>query len=96
MYNVFHAVIALIVLLIKTQNMWIVSISLRLVKDTENLIKPVVYLPVQQWNLDYYTIMDKTLDEWIRHSLSNHITVIIVRLVVNIYDRLFNIADTMP
>ena len=40
--------------------------------------------------------MDKAFNERVRHTLRNHITVIVVRFVVHIDNRYIYIANTMP
>ena len=95
MDDILHIVVTFIRLFVKSKDMRVILVSLGLVEDTQNLVQPIVYLPVKQRYLNYYAIVNKTLDEWIGHTLGNHIAIIVVGLMINIDHWLLNIANTV-
>ena len=66
-----------------------------LVKDAQHLVKPVVNLSVQAGYLYDNAVMVKTIDKLIWNTTRDELVVVIVRLVTDIDDGVFYLANGM-
>ena len=91
--DVFHIVVTGIGVLVEAENMRVVGIGLGLIENAEDPLQPVVYLSMEQGNLDYDAVVYKALDERVGYALRNHIAVVVVGVVVDINNGLLNVAN---
>ena len=93
--NILHIIVALKLLIINLNYLFVVR-NIRLVKQAKNFLQTIVYPTMQQRNLYNDAIMLQALNKRIRNTLLYFFTVIVVSMMVDIYNRLLNLTDTMP
>ena len=93
--NVLHIIITLKLLIINLNYLFVVR-NIRLVKQAKNLLQAIVNSTMQQRNLHNDAIMLQTLYKRIRNTLLYFFAIIIISMMVDIYNRLLYLTDTMP
>ena len=73
--------------------MRVILVTLRLVKHTEYLIKTIIDNSMEQRDLNYNTVMHKTLHKGIRHALCHFTALIVVSFMTDIEHRYVDIAN---
>ena len=95
-YDVEHVVIVGIFLFVDVDDMVVELVGSVLVEYAEHLFKPVVDMSVQTGYLYNDAVVYKALDKGVWQALGNFVPVVVVRLVVDVEDRLFDVAHFVP
>ena len=96
MKDVLHVGIVLIVGLVKFYKLPVVLLFVGLVKHAEHFVQSVVDLSVQEWYLYDDAVMDETVDKGVGKPLGYLVTVVIIRLMVDIKHGHVYISDPVP
>ena len=96
MEHIHHVGIILIFVLVDVEHLFVLHIFPRLVEYAEHLFKAVVHAPLQSWYLHDYAVVCKALHERLLLSVLDHLSVVVVYIMVYVYHRLLNVAHTMP
>ena len=95
MEHIHHVGIILIFVLVDVENLFVLRIFPRLVEYAEHFFKAVVHAPLQSRYLHYYTVVCKALHKRLLLSVLDHLSVVVVYIVVDVYHRLLDVAHTM-
>ena len=93
--DVLHIGISFIYSIVYSQHLAVMPVLVGLVENTQHLYKTVVYTAMQKRYLDNDAVVHKTLHKRVGYTLGHLHTVIIVRLVLYIENRLFYVPHPM-
>ena len=95
MEHIHHVGIALIFVLVNIEDLFVFSVFLRLVKNTQHCFKAVVHAAFEPWYLHYDAVVSETLHEWLFLAVSHHVAVVVIHVVVHVDDGFLNVAYAM-
>ena len=72
-----HLLVVVVCRLVKLQDMLVVLILVRLVEDAQDLVEPVVDLPMQAGYLDNDTVVRQTLHEGVGQPFRHQVAVVV-------------------
>ena len=96
MYDAHHFGVILIQVLLKVHHLLVFGEPLRLVKHAEHLVEMIVYLAMEQGNLHYNAVVDKTVDKRVFVAIGHLVAIVVHGFVAHINHRLVDVANTMP
>ena len=83
-------------MLVQTDDLLTVRRTLRLVEHAKDLVQTVVYLSLQQGNLNDDAVVHQTVDEGVLLAVLYHIAVVVQGLVAGVHHRFRYVADAVP